>query len=99
MPVFYRGIFDFLGGGVGAIRAIGVIGAIGRVTAVRTHGRASVPVKNLGAVTFDTTDAQIVRPYKGLHVNEGYSSRFDTTDALPLDTFVHLYRGASRFST
>ena len=27
------------------------------------------------------TDAQIVRPYKGLHVNEGYASRFDTTDA------------------
>ena len=22
-----------------------------------------------------------VRPYKGLHVNEGYTSRFDTTDA------------------
>ena len=30
--------------------------------------RASVPVKTTGAVTFDSTDAQTVRPYKGLFV-------------------------------
>ena len=52
---------------------IGVIGGIGRVTAVGTLGRASVPVKKPDTVTFDTTDAQIVRPYsrytsRGLHV-------------------------------
>ncbi|WP_298543716.1 hypothetical protein, partial [uncultured Porphyromonas sp.] len=51
-----------------------------------------------------TTDAQIVRPYKGLLVpcvrTRGYSSRFDTTDALPLDTFVRPYnRYSSRCST
>ncbi|WP_304290182.1 hypothetical protein, partial [Porphyromonas uenonis] len=34
----------------------------------RTHDRASVPVKTTDTVTFDTTDAQIVRPYKGLLV-------------------------------
>lgn len=33
-----------------------------------SSGRASVPVKTTGAVTFDTTDAPIVRSYKGLHV-------------------------------
>ena len=30
---------------------------------------------------------------------KGYSSRIDTTDALPLDTPVRLYRGTSQFST
>ena len=41
-------------------------------------------------VTFDTTDAQIVRPYISLLVpsfpTQGYTSRFDTTDTLPPDT-------------
>ncbi|WP_297726009.1 hypothetical protein, partial [uncultured Porphyromonas sp.] len=32
-------------------------------------------VKDSSVVVLTTTDAQIVRPYKGLHVNEGYSSR------------------------
>ena len=45
------------------------------------------------SVVLTGTDAQIVRPYKGLHVNEGYSSRIDTTDALPLDTPVRPYSG------
>ncbi len=31
-------------------------------------GRRPPPLKPTNAVTFDTTDAQIVRPYKGLHV-------------------------------
>ena len=39
-------------------------------------------VKGYSVVILMGTDAQIVRPYKGLHVNEGYTSRFDTTDAL-----------------
>lgn len=31
-------------------------------------GRCPSPLKPTNAVNFDTTDAQIVRPYKGLHV-------------------------------
>jgi hypothetical protein len=41
-----------------------------------SSGRASVPVKNHDAVTFDTTNAQTERPYK-------LTYRCITTDARP----------------
>ena len=67
---------------------------VSKVTAsVVSKVTASVVSKILVSVVLTGTDAQIVRPYKGLHVNEGYTSRFDTTDALPLDTPVHPYSG------
>ena len=37
----------------------------------------------MDAVTFDTTDARIVRPYSGYTSELRYMSRFDTTDARP----------------
>ena len=62
-----------------------------------SSGRASDPVKTTDTVTFDTTDARTVRPYKGLLVlcvpTKGYTSCFDTTDALPLDTIVRPDKG------
>ncbi len=45
------------------------------------------PLKPTVVVTFDTTDAQIVRPYNR------YSSAGLTTDALRLDTPVRPYSG------
>ena len=57
-------------GEIGAIGGVGAIRAIGRVTTCRdARAVRPSPLKPTAAVTFDTTDAQIVRPYKG------YSSR------------------------
>ena len=55
----------------------------GRITAVGTHDLCVRPRQNHDAVTFDTTvtvtfdttDAQIVRPYTGLHVLLYYNGR------------------------
>ena len=57
----------------------------GRTDRASLQRATRLALTGTGAVTFDTTDARIVRPYSGYTSELRYRSRFDTTDARPSD--------------